>query len=122
MSKKQKLSAFVFLTFCTVFVANAQQNRSSDDWPTAKPAAVGLDAKALATLDADIASGKYGNVDSLTIIRHGRLVFDHSYPHDYSKIYEKEMKTPDPLNAGDPSGPYDYYNSWWHPYYRRGGQ
>jgi len=110
------------LVLCIAFVVNAQQIRIVNDWPTATPASVGLDVKLLKALDADIASGKYGNVDSLTIIRHGKLVFDRSYPHDYSKIYEKEMKTPDPLNAGDPSGPYDYYNSWWHPYYRRGGE
>ena len=108
--------------FCFALAISAQQKRSTSDWPTATPASVGLDQKAVDALDADIRSGKYGNVDSLTIIRHGKLVFDRSYPHDYTKIYEKEMKTPDPLNAGDPSGPYDYYNSWWHPYYRRAGE
>ena len=25
-----------------------------------------------------------------------------------------------PLNAHDPTGPYNYYNPWWHPTYRRG--
>ncbi|HEY2846199.1 MAG TPA: serine hydrolase [Pyrinomonadaceae bacterium] len=103
------------------FVGSSTRAQTAAGWPTAKPASVGLDEKAIAALDADIKSGKYGNVDSLTIIRHGKLVFNVSYPHDYAKIYEKEMKTPDPLNACDPSGPYDYYNSWWHPYYRRGG-
>ena len=112
------LAIFLF----TFVAADAQQKRSAFEWPTTPAASVGLDEKAIDALDADIKSGKYGNVDSLTIIRHGKLVFDRSYPHDYAKIYEKEMKEPDPLNAGDPSGPYDYYNSWWHPYYRRGGE
>src|SRR6185436_9996093 len=24
------------------------------------------------------------------------------------------------LNAHDPTGPYNYFNPWWHPFYRRG--
>jgi CubicO group peptidase (beta-lactamase class C family) len=120
-NKRFRLAA-VLILFFTFVAVNAQQKRSASEWPTATAASVGLDEKAIDALDADITSGKYGNVDSLTIIRHGKLVFDRSYPHDYAKVYEKEMKTPDPLNAGDPSGPYDYYNSWWHPYYRRGGE
>ena len=114
--------AFLPLILCLSLTVIAQQKLPSADWPTATPASVGLDQKALSALDADIKSGKYGNVDSFTIVRHGKLVFDRSYPHDYAKIYEKEMTTPDPLNAGDPSGPYNYYNSWWHPYYRRAGE
>lgn len=98
------------------FAAQAQQN----DWPTATPKSVGLDDKALAAFDAEIASGKYGNIDGLTIIRHGKLVFDKRYPHDYDKIYGEDAKKQSPLNAHDPSGPYNYYSSWWHPWYQRG--
>ena len=94
----------VVIIFFTFAAADAQQKRSPSEWPTATAASVGLDEKAIDAFDADIKSGKYGNVDSLTIIRHGKLVFDRSYPHDYAKVYEKEMKTPDPLNAGDPAG------------------
>ena len=32
----------------------------------------------------------------------------------------EEAKKPGPLNAHDPSGPYNYFNPWWHPFYRRG--
>lgn len=121
MLKIRRLLVPFLLLLCVVAVV-AGQRRPSTDWPTATPASSGLDAKALATLDADIESGKYGNVDSLTIIRHGKLVFDKSYPRDYSAVYAKESKEPSPLNSGDPSSPYNYYNSWWHPYYRRGGE
>jgi len=89
-------------------------------WPSAAPGDVGLDPKPLNALDADIAAGKYGNVDSMLVIRHGRLAFDRSYKHDYDRIYREEARTPGPLNAHDPSGPYNYFNPWWHPFYHRG--
>ena len=99
-----------------VFAAHAQQI----DWPSASPKSVGIDEKALAALDAEIAAGKYGNMDGLTIIRHGKLIFDKRYPHDYDKIYGEDAKKQSPLNAHDPSGHYNYYSSWWHPWYQRG--
>lgn len=82
------------------------------------PASVGLDAKLLSDFDAEIASGKYGNIDSLLLLRHGKAVIDRTYPHDYGSIYATEAKTPGALNSLDPGGPYNYYNPWWHPYYR----
>ena len=90
------------------------------DWPTAAPAAVGLDAKVLAAFDADLAAGKYGLVDSMLVIRHGRVAYERSYPHDYDAIYGEQAKKPSGLNALDPGGPYNYFNPWWHPFYRRG--
>jgi len=89
-------------------------------WPTVAPRDVGLDAKVLAAFDADIAAGKYGNVDSMLVIRHGKIAFDRSYKHDYDGIYGEEARKPSALNAHDPAGPYNYFNPWWHPYYRRG--
>lgn len=79
-----------------------------------------MSSEALARLDADIAAGKYGNVDSMLVIRHGKAVYDRAYPHDYATIYAAEARKPGALNAHDPSGPFNYFNSWWHPYYRRG--
>ncbi len=111
MIKKIILFVLIF-----AIAAQAQQN----DWPVATPKSVGIDDKALAAFDAEIASGKFGNMDGLTIIRHGKLVFDKRYPHDYDKIYGEDAKKESPLNAGDLSGPYNYYSSWWHPWYQRG--
>jgi CubicO group peptidase (beta-lactamase class C family) len=99
---------------------SAQDQWPTKRWPTSTPAAVGLDAKALAELDADIAGGKYGYVDSMLVVRHGKMVYDKSYKHDYDRIYVDDAKKPGPLNAHDPSGPYNYFNTWWHPFYRRG--
>ena len=98
----------------------AQDQWPTKRWPTSTPQVVGLDPKTLTDLDTDIASGKYGYVDSMLIIRHGKVVFDRSYKHDYDRIYGEEAKKAGPLNAHDPGGPYNYFNPWWHPFYRRG--
>jgi CubicO group peptidase (beta-lactamase class C family) len=81
---------------------------------------VGLDGKVLAAFDADLAAGKYGYIDSMLVIRHGKVAYERLYPHDYDQIYGKEAKIPSPLVVNDPSGPYNYLNPWWHPWYRRG--
>jgi CubicO group peptidase (beta-lactamase class C family) len=99
--------------------------RAAEPWPTkgwavAEPRAVGLDSRVLDLFDADIAAGKYGNVDSMLIIRHGKAAYERHYKHDYDQIYGAKARTASPLNAHDPTGPYNYFNPWWHPYYRRG--
>jgi CubicO group peptidase (beta-lactamase class C family) len=89
-------------------------------WPVTTPQAVGLDPEALGRFDADTAGGKYGNVDSMLVIRHGKVAYDRTYKRDYDKIYAVQAHETNALNAHDPSGPYNYFNPWWHPYYRRG--
>jgi CubicO group peptidase (beta-lactamase class C family) len=89
-------------------------------WPSATPGAVGLDESVLMRLDADIASGKLGYVDSMLIIRHGQIAYERTYKHDYGSIYREEARTPGPLIEHDPTGPYNYANPWWHPFYQRG--
>lgn len=83
---------------------------------------VGLTAASLANIDADIKKDEFGNVDSLLIIQHGKVVFDRVYPRDYRKIYGEEAQKPGPLNSSDPGGAYNYFNTWWHPYYRSQGR
>jgi len=111
---------FVLIIFSVLILVLGVPARNPESWPVSTPQAVGLDTNVLAALDADIASGKYGYIDSMLVIRHGQLVFDRSYRHDYGQIYGKEAKTPGALNAHDPTGPYNYFNPWWHPFYRRG--
>ena len=67
--------------------AGAREPWPTKGWPVAEPRAVGLDPKVLDALDADIAAGKYGNVDSMLVIRHGKLAFERHYKHDYDRIY-----------------------------------
>ena len=68
----------------TVGVAAAQAPAAGKAWPVTTPQAVGLDAKALESLDADIASGKFGNVDSMLVMRHGKVAYDKTYTHNYA--------------------------------------
>ena len=56
----------------------------------------------------------------MLVIRHGKVAYERYYGHDYDTIYDKESRTPGPLVVHDPSGPYNYFNAWWHPYYRKG--
>ena len=110
----------VLFAFAVLILVTAVPARNPESWPVSTPEAVGLDPKVLAAFDADIAAGKYGYVDSMLVIRRGKLVYDRSYRHDYDKVYGKEAKEQSALNAHDPTGPYNYFNPWWHPFYRRG--
>jgi CubicO group peptidase (beta-lactamase class C family) len=51
------------------------------------------------------------------IIRHGKIAYKKSYHHNYADIYSKEAKTRSLLNAKDFTGPYNYFNPWWHPFF-----
>jgi hypothetical protein len=86
-------------------------------WQQGTPAGVGLDERTLLGLDADIAAGKYGLIDSVQVFRCGEEVFGRKYSHDYSSIYGKEAKTKGPLNARL-TGRYNYFDPAWHPYYQ----
>jgi hypothetical protein len=104
------------------FIFNVLSVFSQDQWPTktwitTAPRAVGLNADSLAFLDKELAGGKYGNIDGMLIIRHGKIAYEKSYAHDYSSIYKEDAKRKSPLNASDPTGPYNYFNAWWHPFF-----
>jgi CubicO group peptidase (beta-lactamase class C family) len=97
--------------------AVAQQTPPAKEWATAAPAAVGFDGGALAALDADLASGKYGLVDNMLVIRCGKQAFEHGYTRDYDKIYGPRAKTTGPLNHNLHDS-YNYFSTEYHPYYR----
>jgi CubicO group peptidase (beta-lactamase class C family) len=89
------------------------------DWPTAgwkrsTPEEQGLEGAALAAFDAELARGDHGYVDSMLVVRNGRVVFESAYDHarEYQRRFaEAPDRTP---------GLYNYYDPEWHPYYRRG--
>jgi len=85
-------------------------------WPKGTPASLGLDEELLASFDADLARGKYMLVDSFQLFRCGKEVFARKYAHDYGQIYGKEAKTRGLLNARL-TGPYNYFDPHWHPFY-----
>jgi CubicO group peptidase (beta-lactamase class C family) len=113
----RKIAAVAALILC-VFTASsiAQDAGSSKDWPKGTPKEFGIDPAKLAAFDADIASGKYGLVDSMLILRCGTAVYDKSYPHDYAQIYGERAKKEGPLNH-DMRGPYNYFSTNFHPFY-----
>ena len=80
-------------------------------WPSSTPDAEGLDGPTLSALDAEFASGKRGQMTSMLVIRHGKVVFDKLYSHDFDKLFEGR----DPVR-----GPYNYYDPDWHPFYKHG--
>jgi CubicO group peptidase (beta-lactamase class C family) len=57
-----------------------------EDWQVSTPEQEGLDARAIAQLDEEFRSGKHGYVDSMLIIRNGRMVFEAYYENDYETI------------------------------------
>src|ERR1700756_5783232 len=80
------------------FLAVAAMAQGGKDWPTAPPKSFAVDPEKLAAIDADLAAGKYGLVDSMLVLRCGTSVFDKTYKHDYGQIYGERAKTVGPLN------------------------
>ena len=113
---KYVFSALIFLVSWTLLRASAIEDWPTKGWRKATPASMGIDEAVLAGFDADLASGKYPLVDSMTVIRCGELVYQRKYSHDYAKIFAKEAHEKGPLNA-HLAGPYNYFDPAWHPYY-----
>src|SRR5437016_3739143 len=125
---KKKTAAVRILMSCILLAQVTDLRARSFDarsgvtkWPThgcakGKPSSVGLDEKILAEWDGDLASGRYSLVDSFAVFRCGTSVYERTYSHDYGQIYGKEAKTRGPLNA-HLTGPYNYFDPAWHPYY-----
>jgi CubicO group peptidase (beta-lactamase class C family) len=81
----------------------------TDSWPRSSLDEQGFDAQRIESTERALATGVYRFVDHITLIRHGRLVMNEAYEHDYFDINEGRDQTP---------GPYNYYDANWHPYYR----
>ena len=86
------------------------QSWPGEHWQLSTPEQEGLDGKAIATLDMEFRSGQHGYVDSMLIIRNGRIAFEANYKNDY-----QQMNAP---LITDESGPWNYYDTRWHPYYQ----
>jgi CubicO group peptidase (beta-lactamase class C family) len=110
------------ILFLALTVAGDAAGQAAPDsaWPRASPAAVGIEEAVLDSIDAEIRGGQYGWVDRFLVIRSGRLVYDRRYRHDYERIYGDSAREATALLAHHRTGPYNYFNDWWHPYYRRG--
>lgn len=91
----------------------------SGNSPHVAPDSVGLDAHALEAMDADFKGGAVPLVDSVLVLRCGELAFERHYTHDYATIYAKEAREVGPLNP-HLTGPYNYFDPAWHPYWHGG--
>jgi CubicO group peptidase (beta-lactamase class C family) len=80
-----------------------------EDWQITSPEQEGLDAPSIAQLDEQLRAGEHGYVDSMLIIRNGRLAFEAYYENDYQSINAD-------LVTGE-SGPWNYYDFNWHPFH-----
>jgi CubicO group peptidase (beta-lactamase class C family) len=109
----------IFL-FCFSLFLFIHVDLNAQPWPEATPQSQSMNADSLKAFDAAISSGKYGNVDDMIVTRNGKLVYQKQYKHDYDKIYGEEAGKKSGLNQLEPGGQYNYYNAWWHPFYRRG--
>jgi len=122
-SNARFLFSAVIAALCTGVIethAGAAVSWPTQGWQQGTPAGVGLDERTLVAFDTELAAGKYGLVDSFQVFRCGQEVFERHYAHDYGSIYAKEAKVKGPLNARL-SGPYNYFDPAWHPYYQGSG-
>ncbi len=78
-----------------------------EEWPTSTPAAEGIDPEAIDSFVADLEAGEYGLVDAFMLIRHGKVVADHRFSHDYEAIAAEYDVT---------NHQYNYDHPDWHPY------
>lgn len=79
-------------------------------WMTSTPDEQGLDRAALEAFSAELAGTAHGYIDSMLVIRNGRVAFQRSYPRDYEEAFNRAPeKSRDPCN---------YYDPIWHPFYR----
>jgi CubicO group peptidase (beta-lactamase class C family) len=81
-------------------------------WKTSTPADQGVDPAALKELDNEFARGDHGYIDGFLLIRHGYVVYEKSYEHNYDGLFSS---APDKTR-----GPYNYYDANWHPFYQGG--
>lgn len=120
MSLSRPRFALALLLSVAVRFPAAAQAFPGATWPTARPGDVGVSSAPLDSIDAEVREGRYGYVDRIVVIRNGKLIWDRRYEQDYAQAYDSLARIKSPLNAHHPTGPYNYYAAWWHPYYQRG--
>ena len=82
----------------------------TEGWKMSPPTDQGVDQAALQQLDDEFARGDHGYVDGFLLIRHGYVVHEKSYQHNYDGLF---------ASAPNKSrGAYNYYDPDWHPFYQ----
>ena len=91
----------------------------ANEWAMVSPDAQGFSADTLLLTDQKILQGKYGYVDDVFITRNGQVIYQKKYHNDYRALYGANAKEISGLNPFI-NGPYNYFDPWWHPFYRGG--
>ena len=93
------LLSLALLVVCGADQAGSQAPETSwpgETWPTSTPATEGIDPEAIDALVADIGSGEYGLVDAFLLVRHGKVVADYRFTHDYEATGRvREVRDPE---------------------------
>jgi CubicO group peptidase (beta-lactamase class C family) len=106
--------AVVIVALCMSGSLAAQR---SDGWKRVDPSSVGVDAKKLDAVDAQIKAKPEANIDHLVVIRCGNIVFDQRYPHDYVALHG--AKSLEDSGISPKGGPveFNYLDPKVYPYY-----
>ena len=104
-----KRATYILLLVLLSSVPVYGQPETTDGWETATPAVVGINQTLLDDLHQKIASGDLGHVDSMLIIRHGKMVYEKHYERDYVAINKGQNPAVDI---------YNYYSPKYHPFYQ----
>lgn len=76
------LKAFAFAAALVFTPIWAPLSAQAADWTAAPPAAEGVSAAKLETMDAAIRAGQFQQITSVLVARHGKLVFEQYYDKD----------------------------------------
>lgn len=109
----KKLGMAIAILLFGVAVFGHDENR----WPQAGAESVGIEPASLERLHQKITSGNFPLVDSMLVIRCGKVVYNKAYSHPYATIYNKEAHEKGPLNARL-AGIYNYFDPQYHPYFQ----
>ena len=110
-------NAFLIMTilFCTLINLMCSNNNSKTQWPTngwvySSPEKQMMNSDSLELMSKKLASGDLGYIDGMLVIRNGKIIFEKSYSNPYDSLFKSTNTTP---------GKYNYYDSNWHPFYKK---
>ncbi|MEM7661260.1 MAG: serine hydrolase [Pseudomonadota bacterium] len=87
-----------------------------ETWHVSTLEAEGFDPLPIDAFVEELLSGDFRLVDHFLLIRHGRIVVDERFNHNYDIVF---ASVPEDQRSNDaPYEQYEYENSDWHPYYR----
>ena len=111
----EKRHYFILVSFALLlFNIKCAKHENNTPWPNngwerSKPALEGMSLDSLSSFSNKLKSGELGYIDGMLIIRNGKIVFEKEYSNNYDSLFEITNTKP---------GKYNYYDPFWHPYYK----